>query len=1107
MRFIHAADIHLDSPLVGLSSYQDAPADLLRGATRAAFTNLVSEAIELQVDFMIIAGDLYDGPWKDHNTGIYFSKEIGRLKKANIPVYLLYGNHDAESEMTKQLQLPDNVYGFGTRKCSTFRIEHLKVALHGRSFKDAATYENLVTTYPAPEPGMFNIGVLHTALEGNTVHAPYAPCSLDELHAKGYDYWALTRLEEQLEAAKGQLDRFSSEWTALTVAAGLDGLPLDDALDWIRKKDVVLERGHSLLEAQKDSQFALNVLADATQELRTVLEENGVAPGSVENLSALCIQAEHLISEADGVKGRRDTLNGQLVTARQVYVALQDDLVEARKEAASWAEDWASTLSNAGLDAAYDTGTVEGALELIGEIEEKARKVCQIQAERIDTMKADLALFAEDVEALCGAIAAPLNGQEPAEAVQQLVIKVRLANQARDEQERLTTALRVAEQQVAELETTKQQAEAVIEPLKARAGVSTREALAECIAQSDEKRRLLAEDARLRRELITGGDGQSRQDIEAEIAVANLPEIATDIATLSGDLTTVVERQGTLSAELATAEATLTAIGGSDAAAQAEGQRQEALSKMADAAERYVKVFTAINEEACLVRELPAGEAVRMLGLDEVLSSAAGLDAAKVPSFSPADDIPLPNLEAKIAGRFELSGNLLRWWPPTSLATKEVTLQLLDELAEPVGGTLTPVGSQRNPATYRFDGTVAPHFARVRSGAFESSLAVVVVEQAIQQTQRRATGRGVENALDLLDDEASEGLWLLEVIQRLTEAEHEVREPRGVTEQQPQGKAVAEQAPDSRVLPYEEFVAGRRVEGSSTALSSSHLASTHHESVRSFLNALIGKRAALDLAEALDEEDHEPNLGLGDETSDGAAAMESGDLPSTFAGASGANQMAESKRQLERRQRYVEDTQCSIVDGVEAFLKGLREQVQGQLLSVVDLLRLRVLLVVVLAAGSKKTDLRPKDLNAQVHRRQVLPSRGEASWRRLVGRLLYDFFRDHVGTRAPLIKSLRLESDNAPGLPEDVLECWATCFWALCAMRVAVDDAGASFAVSSSEAALAADLYRFTSLLPQQAFGAVVQDVFAGMNCRYAERLGVSAERIELEHRGLVHGA
>ena len=196
MKFIHAADIHLDSPLTGLSAYADAPVNMLRTATRDAFTKLVTEAIEQQVDFMVIAGDLYDGTWKDHNTGIYFCKEMGRLKKAGIPVYLLFGNHDAESEMTKKLQLPDNVFTFDTRKPTTFRLEHLKVALHGRSFKEKETIENLATGYPAPVPGMFNIGVLHTALEGNSAHANYAPCSLDELHAKGYHYWALGHVHE-----------------------------------------------------------------------------------------------------------------------------------------------------------------------------------------------------------------------------------------------------------------------------------------------------------------------------------------------------------------------------------------------------------------------------------------------------------------------------------------------------------------------------------------------------------------------------------------------------------------------------------------------------------------------------------------------------------------------------------------------------------------------------------------------------------------------------------------------------------------------------------------------------------------------------------------------
>jgi len=196
VKFIHAADIHLDSPLTGLSAYADAPVEMLRTATRDAFTNLVTEAIEQPVDFMVIAGDLYDGTWKDHNTGIYFCKEMGRLKKAGIPVYVLFGNHDAESEMTKKLQLPDNVFTFDTRKPTTFRLEHLKVALHGRSFKEKETLENFATGYPAPVPGMFNIGVLHTALEGNSAHANYAPCSLDELHAKGYHYWALGHVHE-----------------------------------------------------------------------------------------------------------------------------------------------------------------------------------------------------------------------------------------------------------------------------------------------------------------------------------------------------------------------------------------------------------------------------------------------------------------------------------------------------------------------------------------------------------------------------------------------------------------------------------------------------------------------------------------------------------------------------------------------------------------------------------------------------------------------------------------------------------------------------------------------------------------------------------------------
>jgi len=197
MKFIHTADIHLDSPLRGLSAYPDAPFERLRLATRHAFERLIDVALEENVDFVVIAGDLYDGSWDQFNTGLFFVRQMGRLKAENIPVYVVLGNHDAQSKMTKSLHLPDNVKVFESKKAQTFLLDELQVALHGHSFKVAATTENLAVNFPVAKEGWFNIGVLHTALEGDSQHASYAPCSITELEAKGYQYWALGHVHEQ----------------------------------------------------------------------------------------------------------------------------------------------------------------------------------------------------------------------------------------------------------------------------------------------------------------------------------------------------------------------------------------------------------------------------------------------------------------------------------------------------------------------------------------------------------------------------------------------------------------------------------------------------------------------------------------------------------------------------------------------------------------------------------------------------------------------------------------------------------------------------------------------------------------------------------------------
>ena len=195
-RFIHTADIHLDSPLIGLTRHEGAAAERIRSATREAFDNLIGQAIDEQVAFVVIAGDLYDGDWRDFHTGLFFSLQMGKLAKAGIQAFVLYGNHDAESQITKRLSLPSNVCAFSTRKAETFVLDEFKVALHGQSFRQRDVTDNLVSGYPDPVSSMFNIGVLHTGLGGMAGHENYAPCSLDELVAKGYDYWALGHIHD-----------------------------------------------------------------------------------------------------------------------------------------------------------------------------------------------------------------------------------------------------------------------------------------------------------------------------------------------------------------------------------------------------------------------------------------------------------------------------------------------------------------------------------------------------------------------------------------------------------------------------------------------------------------------------------------------------------------------------------------------------------------------------------------------------------------------------------------------------------------------------------------------------------------------------------------------
>ena len=199
-RFIHTADLHLDSPLASLALRNGDLADLVRGATRKALERIVDLAIAQEVDMVIVAGDLYDGSQTSMATALFLMGEMRRLEAAGIRVFIIRGNHDAQSQITRELTFPPNVHVFDGRgkpvKAGALGGGR-EIHVHGISFAQPHAPSSLLPAYRAPVPDAVNIGLMHTSLAGASRHDPYAPVGIPDLAAHGFDYWALGHIHQR----------------------------------------------------------------------------------------------------------------------------------------------------------------------------------------------------------------------------------------------------------------------------------------------------------------------------------------------------------------------------------------------------------------------------------------------------------------------------------------------------------------------------------------------------------------------------------------------------------------------------------------------------------------------------------------------------------------------------------------------------------------------------------------------------------------------------------------------------------------------------------------------------------------------------------------------
>ncbi len=202
--FVHCSDLHIDSPFKGVTAQSARIALQLQAATMQSYQNIIDLCIERKVDFLVIAGDVYDSANRQIQAQLGFFDGLKRLADHDIRCYIAHGNHDPQTGWCKSLRFEDVKSTVFPVRATDFVIERRGIKLAnivGISYKEAKEERNLVGDFnrrlPELEPGLFNIAVLHCNVGNSAAHANYAPCSLQDLLSSKYDYWALGHVHER----------------------------------------------------------------------------------------------------------------------------------------------------------------------------------------------------------------------------------------------------------------------------------------------------------------------------------------------------------------------------------------------------------------------------------------------------------------------------------------------------------------------------------------------------------------------------------------------------------------------------------------------------------------------------------------------------------------------------------------------------------------------------------------------------------------------------------------------------------------------------------------------------------------------------------------------
>ena len=511
--------------------------------------------------------------------------------------------------------------------------------------------------------------------------------------------------------------------------------------------------------------------------------------------------------------------------------------------------------------------------------------------------------------------------------------------------------------------------------------------------------------------------------------------------------------------------------------------------------------FAPTNQEICLYRRLPPNTLPDALGIDELLDDGPEIDANSLDEPEFEDELPLEELAKMSPGQFECRTDTLIWYPPANAQPLNCEIELLDQQGRVIPCKLSSkAGSAEQALRYKISETQErPAFARiVHHDGTQSPVAVITLIDRIRAVVRETRSRQMENALRDLDHETEASLALLDVLdilENLETQENTGRDPLSI----PKKRRPESDEPDDnhhRVLSYEEFLAGRRPRTAVTYVTDNSLAGSDASMVRGFLNRIVGLAA--------DDDHHDDDDGyalkaafdMGDETADAEAAVSAGEEFDTEKDPKRVQEQVDLER---RRKAARKATKDQLVNATLLYIDRIRARRENGALDNYDVLRLRALLMILCAAAMPCSPSGRGGSDGQSRLRVLAPEKEEHSWPNLMGKLIFALF----GGTNPAFRDLCISNEHDQ-IPDDFIECWATCYWCIQVCLVAPLSQREHARLERLLNPLLEKVCRLTLPTKDELVGEDVMTLMEGMSAHHAERLGIAPEAVVNGHRRFV---